>query len=147
METEGADEEESSVRLGGESRWVDGTEVDSESEQPQVDEDKHDRRSSSGSLRRRLVKKPKRVDSLDVEAMEIAQSHGHHTKAAAQAAAPGQGFPKQCCDDDAAFLDRPVVAEQVMLRQLQDPQGEGEEEEKEAEPLLAVDERLTEGKE
>ncbi|GAB2248269.1 hypothetical protein Droror1_Dr00008151 [Drosera rotundifolia] len=80
MEKEGADEEESSVRLGGESRWVDGTEVDSESEQPQVDEDKHDRRSSSGSLRRRLVKKPKRVDSLDVEAMEIAQSHGHHTK-------------------------------------------------------------------
>ncbi|KAL2559683.1 putative potassium transporter 12 [Forsythia ovata] len=33
-----------------------------------------------GSVRRRLLKKPKRVDSFDVEAMQIADSNGHHKK-------------------------------------------------------------------
>ncbi|KAL0334186.1 UNVERIFIED_CONTAM: putative potassium transporter 12 [Sesamum angustifolium] len=32
------------------------------------------------SVRRRLVKKPKRADSFDVEAMEIADKHSHHKK-------------------------------------------------------------------
>ncbi|KAK7361923.1 hypothetical protein VNO77_04015 [Canavalia gladiata] len=75
--------EESSVRSLGrsssssESRWVDGSEVD-------WDESfllsKHDGREGFGSIRRRLVKKPKRVDSFDVEAMEIAGTHDNHSK-------------------------------------------------------------------
>ncbi|XP_015583931.1 putative potassium transporter 12 [Ricinus communis] len=85
--------EESSVRLlgsstssggggggGGESsRWVDGSEVDSESP-PWSLLDENDSRDGYGSMRRRLVKKPKRTDSFDVEAMEIAGAHGHHSK-------------------------------------------------------------------
>ncbi|XP_052173077.1 putative potassium transporter 12 isoform X2 [Diospyros lotus] len=78
--------EESSVRLGsssagdgGSSRWVDGSEVDSESP-PWSLLDEGESRDGYGSVRRRLVKKPKRVDSFDVEAMEIAGSHGHHSK-------------------------------------------------------------------
>ena len=31
-------------------------------------------------MRKRLVNKPKRVDSFHVEAMEIAGTHGHHSK-------------------------------------------------------------------
>ncbi|GAB2297345.1 Putative potassium transporter 12 [Dionaea muscipula] len=76
--------EESSARLvgsggGGDYRWVDGSEMDSESTPrwSQFDEDEIGR--SYGSFRRRLVKKPRRVDSFDVEAMEIAGSHGHRT--------------------------------------------------------------------
>nr|XP_043639992.1 putative potassium transporter 12 isoform X2 [Erigeron canadensis] len=57
------------------SRWVDGSEVDSES--PPDDENRSD---GYGSLRRRLVKKAKRVDSFDVEAMAISGAHGPHNK-------------------------------------------------------------------
>ncbi|XP_048319306.2 putative potassium transporter 12 [Ziziphus jujuba] len=83
--------EESSVNLlgstgsggggggGGDRRWVDGSEVDSESP-PWSLLDEHEGTQGYGSLRRRLVKKPKRVDSFDVEAMSIAGAHGHHTK-------------------------------------------------------------------
>lgn len=86
--------EESSVRLlsrssssgGGssESRWVDGSEVDWDEVPPPWSNKHHGNdggsREGYGSLRRRLVKKPKRVDSFDVEAMEIAGgSHGHHS--------------------------------------------------------------------
>lgn len=88
---EGGDKiEESSVRLlrhsgsfggGGssESRWVDGSEVDSESP-PWSLMDENEGKEGYGTLRRRLVKKPKRVDSFDVEALEIAGAHGHHSK-------------------------------------------------------------------
>lgn len=77
--------EESSTRLLGrsssggssESRWVDGSEVDWD-EVPMWS--KHDGKEGYGSIRRRLAKKPKRVDSFDVEAMEIAGTHGHHSK-------------------------------------------------------------------
>ncbi|XP_065874405.1 putative potassium transporter 12 [Euphorbia lathyris] len=83
--------EESSVRLlgstssggggggGGESRWVDGSEVDSESPPWSLLEE-NESREGYGSIRRRLVKKPKRADSFDVEAMEIAGSPDHHSK-------------------------------------------------------------------
>uniref|UniRef100_A0A2N9GQ33 Potassium transporter n=1 Tax=Fagus sylvatica TaxID=28930 RepID=A0A2N9GQ33_FAGSY len=82
--------EESSVRLvgssvgggggtGSESRWVDGSEVDSESP-PWSLLDENEAREEYGSLRRRLVKKPRRVDSFDVDAMEIAGDHDHHAK-------------------------------------------------------------------
>ncbi|XP_030926331.1 putative potassium transporter 12 isoform X2 [Quercus lobata] len=81
--------EESSVRLtgssvngsggGSDSRWVDGSEVDSESP-PWSLLDESETREGQGPLRRRLVKKARRVDSFDVEAMEIAGDHGHHTK-------------------------------------------------------------------
>ncbi|KAJ6890750.1 potassium transporter 12 isoform X1 [Populus alba x Populus x berolinensis] len=85
--------EESSVRLVGssndgivdggggigESRWVDGSEVDSESP-PWSLLDENDSGPGYGSMRRRLVKKPKRVDSFDVEAMEIAGAHHYHSK-------------------------------------------------------------------
>ena len=86
--------EESSVRLmgssndgivdgvgvgAGESRWVDGSEVDSESP-PWSLLDENDSGQGYGSMRRRLVKKPKRVDSFDVEAMEIAGAHHRHSK-------------------------------------------------------------------
>lgn len=63
----------------GESRWVDGSEVDSESP-PWSLLDENDSGPGYGSMRRRLVKKPKRVDSFDVEAMEIAGAHHHHSK-------------------------------------------------------------------
>lgn len=87
---EGDGIEESSVRLlgssasggggGGESwRWVDGSEVDSESP-PWSLAGEEEVREGYGTVRRRLVKKPRRVDSFDVEAMEIAGAHGHHNK-------------------------------------------------------------------
>lgn len=80
-------DESSSVRLlsrrstggGGESRWVDGSEVDSES-LPLALHGDEDIGEAYGSIRRRLAKKPKRVDSLDVEAMQIAGAQGHHKK-------------------------------------------------------------------
>ncbi|XP_024023933.1 putative potassium transporter 12 isoform X2 [Morus notabilis] len=86
---EGGDriEESSSVRLlggswsGSESRWVDGSEVDSESPPwSQFDDEKEEGKEGFGSLRRRLVKKPKRVDSFDVEALEISGARGHDSK-------------------------------------------------------------------
>ncbi|KAK8299851.1 hypothetical protein V6Z12_D05G348600 [Gossypium hirsutum] len=88
MEEEDRIEESSRVRLRGrtfsgggvnESRWVDGSEVDSESPPLSLFDD-NEAKEGYGSLRRRLVKKPKRVDSFDVEAMEIAGTHGHHPK-------------------------------------------------------------------
>ncbi|TKY58627.1 putative potassium transporter 12 [Spatholobus suberectus] len=77
--------EESSARLSGrsssggssESRWVDGSEVDRD-EVPMWS--RHDGREGYGPIRRRLAKKPRRVDSFDVEAMEIAGTHAHHSK-------------------------------------------------------------------
>ncbi|KAL3654093.1 putative potassium transporter 12 [Castilleja foliolosa] len=84
MEEDGI--EESSVRLlgsGGDAgswRWVDGSEVDSESPQLSLAGDEEINREGFGSVRRRLIKKPKRVDSFDVEAMEIAGAQGHHMK-------------------------------------------------------------------
>ncbi|KAL3582401.1 hypothetical protein D5086_016733 [Populus alba] len=63
----------------GESRWVDGSEVDSESP-PWSLLDENDRRHGYGSMRRRLVKKPNRVNPFDVEAMEIAGARHHHSK-------------------------------------------------------------------
>lgn len=78
--------EEASVRLisrnsggSGEARWVDGSEVDSESPPWSLQGDE-EIKEGYGSIRRRLVKKTKRQDSFDVEAMEIAGAHGHHTK-------------------------------------------------------------------
>ncbi|KAL6983666.1 putative potassium transporter 12 [Sarracenia purpurea var. burkii] len=62
----------------GSVRWVDGGEVDSESHSWSLLDENESR--GFGSVRRRLVKKPKRVDSLDVEAMEISGSGGHHSK-------------------------------------------------------------------
>ncbi|KAL0421343.1 UNVERIFIED_CONTAM: putative potassium transporter 12 [Sesamum latifolium] len=65
---------------GGESwRWVDGSEMDSEPPPWALFGDE-EVREGYGSVRRRLVKKPKRVDSFDVEAMEIADKHSHHKK-------------------------------------------------------------------
>ncbi|KAM1300306.1 hypothetical protein EV2_011952 [Malus domestica] len=69
--------------VGSDSRWVDGSEVDSESPPWSLHSDNGERgrgEGYGGSLRRRLVKKPKRVDSLDVEAMAIAGAGSHHLK-------------------------------------------------------------------
>ncbi|KAM0961863.1 hypothetical protein ACFX13_021496 [Malus domestica] len=66
--------------VGSDSRWVDGSEVDSESAAwslPSENGGGEGGEGYGGSLRRRLVKKPIRVDSLDVEAMEIAGAGGH----------------------------------------------------------------------
>ncbi|KAF5931265.1 hypothetical protein HYC85_032138 [Camellia sinensis] len=83
--------EEISVRLVGRTgggngsasaQWVDGSEVDSESPPwSLLDENKsRESRNGYGSVRRRLVKKLKRVDSFDVEAMEIVGFQDHHAK-------------------------------------------------------------------
>ncbi|KAK6160177.1 hypothetical protein DH2020_003558 [Rehmannia glutinosa] len=64
---------------GGSFRWVNGSEVDSESPPWSLVGDEEGK-EGYGSVRRRLIKRPKRVDSFDVEAMEIAGSHGHHHK-------------------------------------------------------------------
>ncbi|XP_009792580.1 putative potassium transporter 12 [Nicotiana tabacum] len=65
---------------GGSTRWVDGSEVDSESAPWLLFGDEEINREGYGSVRRRLVKKPKRVDSFDVEAMEISVAHASHHK-------------------------------------------------------------------
>ncbi|KAD7478882.1 hypothetical protein E3N88_02018 [Mikania micrantha] len=62
------------------SRWVDGSEVDSESPPWSLVSDNDNRSEGYGSFRRRLVKKAKRVDSFDVESLAISGSHGHHIK-------------------------------------------------------------------
>jgi len=86
MEREGIEESSGLKWVGsggsGTSRWVDGSEVDSDERPPwsRWDDEEFKSRHGSGSIRRRLVKKPKRVDSLDVEAMQIAGSYGHHNK-------------------------------------------------------------------
>ncbi|XP_008793861.2 potassium transporter 23 [Phoenix dactylifera] len=84
---EGEIEEAGSARLSrSETRWVDGSEVDSESPPWSLQEDESwggvaaFQLPGEGSLRRRLAKKPRRVDSLDVEAMGIADSHKHRQK-------------------------------------------------------------------
>ncbi|CAA0833699.1 Putative potassium transporter 12 [Striga hermonthica] len=65
---------------GGSWRWVDGSELDSESSHWAAVDEENNGEGYGGSVRRRLIKKPKRVDSFDVEAMEIAGAHGHHMK-------------------------------------------------------------------
>lgn len=60
------------------SRWVDGSEVESEAPPRTAAADENE--EGCGSIRRRLVKKAKRVDSLDVEAMEISATFDHHSK-------------------------------------------------------------------
>ncbi|XP_074289097.1 putative potassium transporter 12 [Silene latifolia] len=60
---------------GTSSRWVDGSEVDSQDWSQMEEEDELRNRFS---IRRRLIKKPKRADSFDVEAMEITAAHAHH---------------------------------------------------------------------
>ncbi|CAJ1940083.1 unnamed protein product [Sphenostylis stenocarpa] len=78
--------EESSTRLLGrsssggssESRWVDGSEV--YWDEVPVRSKHDDGREGFGSIRRRLTKLPKRVDSFDVEAMEITGTHANHSK-------------------------------------------------------------------
>ncbi|PKA63102.1 Potassium transporter 23 [Apostasia shenzhenica] len=82
---EGGIEEEGIARLTRvDSRWVDGSEVDSESPPWSLEGGErsggHGALGEEASLRRRLWKKPKRVDSLDVEAMAVAGSYGHHRK-------------------------------------------------------------------
>uniref|UniRef100_A0AAU7BP87 Potassium transporter n=1 Tax=Persea americana var. drymifolia TaxID=580376 RepID=A0AAU7BP87_PERAE len=76
--------EEKSVGLGGgsDSRWVDGSEVDSESTPTWslLEEDERSVGGERAGLRRRLKKKPKRVDSFDVEALGISDSHANHAK-------------------------------------------------------------------
>ncbi|KAJ4758599.1 Potassium transporter [Rhynchospora pubera] len=67
-----------------ESRWVDGSEVDSAESPPWLDEELESTRTVSGggsmTMRRRLSKKPKRVDSLDVEAMSVHGAQHHDNK-------------------------------------------------------------------
>ncbi|KAL6533103.1 hypothetical protein OROMI_027215 [Orobanche minor] len=84
MESDGI--EEISIRLLGSRRQRRGVaavggrqEVDFESPLSSFVGDEEGR-EGYGSVRRRPVKKPKRVDSFDVEGMEIAGSHGHHHK-------------------------------------------------------------------
>lgn len=75
---EGGIEEGSSARS---SRWVDGSEVDSESPPWSLEDEAAELGAEhQGTLRRRLVKKPRRVDSLDVEAMVIADAQKHRNK-------------------------------------------------------------------
>lgn len=61
----------------GSLRWVDGNEL--VDQDVVVDNNEEIRESNYGSVRRRL-KKPKRVDSLDVESMQIKGAHGSHHK-------------------------------------------------------------------
>lgn len=80
--------EEASVRLLGSSigansgKWVDGSEVDTDSVACSVFDESPERRDMyrGGSARRRLLKKPKRVNSFDVEAMEVSGLRNHHSK-------------------------------------------------------------------
>ncbi|XP_068636859.1 putative potassium transporter 12 isoform X1 [Aristolochia californica] len=75
---EGGDTIEEGTRSSAESRWVDGSEVDSDSPLFAFQEDDKVQLQEQGGLRRRLLKKPKRVDSFDVEAMGIAGFHKSH---------------------------------------------------------------------
>lgn len=99
MDDGGIQEEPPSTRFltptrSGGSRWVDGSEVDSSESAPSWSiEDERSAggvsaegasagasRVSSGTFRRRLGKRPRRVDSLDVEAMNVRGAHDHSTK-------------------------------------------------------------------
>lgn len=94
--------EEASSRLmsggGGESRWVDGSDLDSESPPWSLFGDDQGR-EGPGSIRRRLYKKPKRLDSFDVEAMEIAGSGAHGDKV----------MPFCCCPVTISFVLLPCL--------------------------------------
>ncbi|XP_010271964.1 PREDICTED: putative potassium transporter 12 isoform X3 [Nelumbo nucifera] len=69
---------EESVRLlGSESRWVDGSEFDSESLPWSLLEEEANR-ERHGHIRRRLLRKPDRIDSLDVEATDVSNFRDHH---------------------------------------------------------------------
>ncbi|URE19798.1 potassium transporter [Musa troglodytarum] len=78
MEEGGIVEEASSART---VRWVDGSEVDSESPPWSIEEEALVLGPElQATLRRRLVKKARSVDSLDVEAMDIADAHKRREK-------------------------------------------------------------------
>jgi len=80
MEGEGIEESRS---LSGTPRWVDGRVVASDQEippWPRMEVENFRNEHGSGMLRKKLVKKVKRVDSLDAEAMQIAGSHGHQNQ-------------------------------------------------------------------
>ncbi|RRT51845.1 hypothetical protein B296_00049089 [Ensete ventricosum] len=80
MEEGGIVEEASSART---VRWVDGSEVDSESPPWSIEEEALVLGPElQTTLRRRLVKKAPSVDSLDVEAMDIADAHKRREKIA-----------------------------------------------------------------
>ncbi|KAG2643191.1 hypothetical protein PVAP13_2KG316002 [Panicum virgatum] len=101
MDDGGIQEEPPSARFltptrSGGTRWVDGSEVDSsESAAFSLGDERSGEtvsaegsaaatgpasRVSSGTFRRRLGKRPRRVDSLDVEAMSVRGAHGHSSK-------------------------------------------------------------------
>ncbi|XP_066397302.1 potassium transporter 23-like [Miscanthus floridulus] len=99
MDDGGIQEEPPSARFltptrSGGTRWVDGSEVDSSESAPSWSlEDERSAgavssnggaaaasRVSSGAFRRRLGKRPRRVDSLDVESMNVRGAHGHSSK-------------------------------------------------------------------
>ncbi|PAN12222.1 hypothetical protein PAHAL_2G250200 [Panicum hallii] len=101
MDDGGIQEEPPSARFltptrSGGTRWVDGSEVDSsESAALSLGDERSGEtvsaegsaaatgpasRVSSGTFRRRLGKRPRRVDSLDVEAMNVRGAHGHSSK-------------------------------------------------------------------
>jgi KUP system potassium uptake protein len=99
MDDGGIQEEPPSARFltptrSGGTRWVDGSEVDSSESAPSWSlEDERSAgavssnggvaaasRVSSGAFRRRLGKRPRRVDSLDVESMNVRGAHGHSAK-------------------------------------------------------------------
>lgn len=67
----------SSARAGicGESRWVDASEVGSESAPSWSVLGDSEAREQGFGMRRRLTRKLKRVNSFDVEAMEISGAH------------------------------------------------------------------------
>lgn len=67
--------ESSMSLLSSESRWVDGSEIEGESPRWFVDDDQ-----TGHKIRRRLVRKAKRVDSFDVEAMDVPGVHKGHDK-------------------------------------------------------------------
>lgn len=99
MDDGGIQEEPPSTRFltptrSGGTRWVDGSEVDSSESTPSWSlEDERSAgavssnggavaasRVSSGAFRRRFGKRPRRVDSLDVESMNVRGAHGHSSK-------------------------------------------------------------------
>ncbi|KAK4779971.1 hypothetical protein SAY87_016077 [Trapa incisa] len=93
MEEEGAagdrfEECSVSVSGGGESRWVNGSETGESSDLKDPSPLDGDgiggggefERDGRGSFRRRFPKKPRRVNSLDVEAMEVGGISHHHSR-------------------------------------------------------------------
>ncbi|XP_057824255.1 putative potassium transporter 12 isoform X2 [Cryptomeria japonica] len=78
MDGEGRDEIIQPL-LRTESRWVDGSEVQ---EEWLLEDEASSSSTSRGDnlTRRKLIKRAKRVDSFDVEAMDIAGAHAHHDK-------------------------------------------------------------------